>query len=79
MYCVKWAMGKGDNSVVCCADSWMCDDCEVCEIICHLDTRVSYPTKHVSALETAVEEPVVLLHFGISNIRICRNELGADY
>lgn len=71
-------MGKGDNSVVCCADSWICDDHEVCEIICQLDTRVSYPMRHVSALETAVEEPMVSLNFGISDIRIFRNELGAD-
>lgn len=72
-------MGKGDNSVVCHADSWMCDDREVCEIICQLDTRVSYPMRHISALEAAVEEPMVMVRFGISDIRICRNKLGADY
>lgn len=72
-------MGKGDNSVLCHADSWMCDDREVCEIICQLDTRVSYPMRHISALEAAVEEPMVMVHFGISDIRICRNKLGADY
>jgi len=72
-------MGKVDNSVVCHADSWMCDDREVCEIICQLDTRVSYPMRHISALEAAVEEPMVMVHFGISDIRICRNKLGADY
>ena len=68
-------MGRGDNSVVCHADSWMCDGHETCKIICLLDTRVSNTTRYVSTLETAVKEPVVMVHLGISDIRICRKEV----
>lgn len=72
-------MGKGDNSVVCLADSWMCDDHETCEIIRQMDIRVSNPMRHVSILETAVEKPMVMVRFSISDTRICRKELGVDY
>ena len=72
-------MGKGDNSVVCHADSWMCDDHETRKIICQLDIRVSNPMRHISMLETAVKETMVMLHFSINDTRFCRKELGVDY
>lgn len=71
----KHVMGRGDNSVVCHADSWMCGGHETSKVICLLDTRVSNPTRYVSALETAVKEPVVMVHLSIGDIRICRKEV----
>lgn len=88
----KQIMGRRDDSVVCHADSWMCDGYETCriiclpdtrvyetcKIICLLDTRVSNPTRCVSTLETAVKEPVVMVHLCISDTRICRKEVWKD-
>lgn len=71
----KQVMGRGDNSVVCHAGSWTCDGHKTCKIICLLDTRVSNLTRYASIVETALKEPVVMVRFSISDIRICRKEV----
>lgn len=70
----KQVMGRGDNSVACHADSWMCGGHETCKITCLLDTMVSNPMRYVSTLETAVKEPVVMVYLGISDMKVCRKE-----